>query len=373
MNARTLNLAELAQFDNTPRPMTPEVEAIWRNRAGTKLRLTDADPVPLVDQSTNLQNIAAPKGGQPKTKSDIATRQDVFNPDDLAAANLLPPAAPLVPSGAIPIEHGVADNCFSCVMSNEAYHSTRDAISHSGMIELLRSPAHYEAYLNSQARNTKPNTYAAAHAAILEPARFSAEYITYPDRRTGRAWDRFKAANPGKIILTETEMEMVLGMRNAVQAYDEYPLWDAIRASQVEKSIFWVDEETGVKCRIRLDAYTPFVLFDVKGIDDARPAKALRQIVQMEYDLQAAMYVEGVRHFCGKTLPFNFIFAEDKKPHGICVHTAGQSIIDNGMRKFRRGLRAFKQLQETHNFHGYKNSMSVLEWPRYASCEPEVI
>jgi len=148
-------------------------------------------------------------------------------------------------------------------------------------------------------------------------------------------------------------------------------LWALLRSAQTEKSIFWTDPKTGVGCRVRIDALCPHVILDLKTIDDARPEKIERHAAQMEYDLQAGMYREGVRAFTGKTLPFVFVFIEVKPPHGIWIHTAGPGFTDNGLRKFQRGVRAFKQLRDTGDWHGYRNSMSVLELPRYARMEDD--
>ncbi len=265
---------------------------------------------------------------------------------------------------------GVSPGSFTATMDNATYHAQKAFISNSGMKELLRSPAHYFEYLNGEREEKAPNLGTAIHAAVLEPAEFAKHYVTYAGYRRGKAWDEFQAANPDKQILNETESAAVEGVVKAVAQFDAYPLRAALDIGEVEKSIFWIDEETGVGCRIRADCLTPFVIFDVKSIDDARPEKVARQVASMEYDLQAFMYTEGVRAFTGKTLPFYFVFIETGRPHGIWIHRAGQSVMRNGEIKFRRGVRAFKRLQATGDWHGYANPISDLELPRYSLISP---
>lgn len=304
----------------------------------------------------------------------MTTARDLFNDCDIQAGEsqqaILPAPTFEPPEGAILVTPGATPGCYAVEMSNEDYHACRNYISHSGMLKLLRSPAHYLAYLTKEDEGLNP--YSAYHAAVLEPDRFAKEFIAYPGRRQGKAWDEFQAANQGSTILNAQEMSTAVGIRDAMKAYDEIPLWSMLRASETEKSIFWYDEELGVNMRIRVDALHPNVIFDLKGIDDARPQKTLRQIVQMEYDLQAALYVRGVAAYLGKQLPFVFGFVEDKPPHGVWLQTAGQSILANGERKLRRGAAAFKRLQESGDWHGYQNAISVVELPRWATLEPDL-
>jgi len=286
-----------------------------------------------------------------------------FNTTDISCA--LP--AIVVPNGIDNVSAGVSGGSFSGTLSNAAYHALGGHISCSGMKALLRSPAHYQAYLEDPDDDgVKPNMGTAAHCAVLEPHSYDDRYTVYEKRRAGAPWETFKELHSGKLILNRAEADNVMGMYHAVMNFRDFPLAKALSLGESEKSIFWTDRETGVKCRLRADSLNPCAILDLKTIDDARPEKVLRQVVRMDYDLQAAMYTEGVREFTGKTLPFVFVFVEDKKPHGVWLYTAGQSVIDNGMRKFRRGLEAVKRLQDTDDWHGYLGAMTTLELPRYA-------
>ena len=287
-----------------------------------------------------------------------------FRAEDLVPKQL-PATVPVAMTQVVP---GLSDGCFSGVLTNAEYHSVPDYLSTSQIKPLLRSPAHLKAYLDNRDDDSgAPNLGSAAHAAILEPAVFAQDYVVYRGRRSGKEWESFKEANPGKKILNETEMTAIAGMREAVLSFSDYPLDKAIEIGEVEKSIFWQDPETGIKCRMRADLWTPYALFDLKTIDDARPDNIARQVLRMDYDLQSAMYSEGSRHFSGNALPFIFVFVEIKPPHGVWVYPVGQSIIDNGLNKMRAGLQAYKRLIETQDWHGYRNAITTLELPRWAA------
>lgn len=279
---------------------------------------------------------------------------------------IAPAAAPVAPPpGVLDVVEGFSPGSYSGTMSNAAYHSLGDYLSHSGARALLRSPRHYLEYLNKpDDEGVVPNFGTAFHCAALEPGEFDNRYVVWSGHRRGKAFDAFAEKHADKLILSEDESRRVLGMRDALLSFEDFPLGRALATGEAEKSIFWVDEETGVLCRIRLDLFTLAGIFDLKSIDDARPESVLWQAGRMDYDLQAAMYQEGVRAFTGKKLPFLFAFAEDKAPHGVWLYPAGEKTIANGMRKFRRALAAFRDLKATNDWHGYRGAVTTLELPR---------
>ena len=277
---------------------------------------------------------------------------------------------PVLPGPKSTVIEGATPGCFHLSMSNGEYHSLPESVSCSGLKQLLRSPAHYQAYLQQPFDDGKPNIGTALHCAVLEPEVFEKTYIFYKGDRRGKIFTEFEANNPGKIILTDKEWISVNGMAKSVMGYDEFPLWQALQQSQREYSVFWTDEETGVQCRVRFDSLFPqFAIFDLKTTTDARPEHFIKQAVRLDYDLQAAMYTEAARRFTGKLLPFNFIGIEDSAPHGVWLMPAGQSMIDNGWRKFRKALETYKRCKETGQWPCYTNSLTTLELPRYALVE----
>ncbi len=159
------------------------------------------------------------------------------------------------------IRPGATRDCFHLPVSSGEYHSLPDSVSCSGLKHLLRSPAHFQAYLQ-QPFDDKPNIGTALHCAILEPEVFAKTYTFYKGDRRGKAFTEFEANNPGKLVLSEKEWLSVGGMAKSVMAYDEFPLWQALQGSEREFSVFWTDEETGVQCRVRFDALFPlFAIF----------------------------------------------------------------------------------------------------------------
>lgn len=267
------------------------------------------------------------------------------------------------------VVRGATQGCFHLDIPCDEYHQLPDSVSCSGLKHILRSPAHFRAYLE-QDDDGKPNIGTALHCAVLEPEAFEKTYTVYKGARRGKAYDAFVEENVGKIILTEIEWIKVHGMLKALMSHAQFPLWKALQSAQREMSVFWTDEETGIQCRVRFDALpAPFATFDLKTTTDARPEHFIRQAVRLDYDLQAAMYTEAARRFVGELIPFVFVAVEEETPHGVWLMPAGQSMIDNGWKKFRKALSIYKTCRETGQWPGYANAYTTLEMPRYALLE----
>ena len=266
------------------------------------------------------------------------------------------------------IEYGKTNGCYSIEMSSDDYHLDRHHISSSGCKVLLRSPAHFQAYRNAiQKEPTAPQRLGSAlHCAVLEHERFEQEYIKFDGDRRGSAWTSFKMQHSGKEVLNTQEWQAVSGMRDAIEKFQMFPVGGLVRGGSSEKSIFFEDEETSVPCKIRCDSVNPHLILDLKTTDDARDHAFVRQTMKLQYDLQAAMYVEGCRHFFGRTLPFYFVVVETHPPFGVMVHKAGESVIEIGFRKWRKSLELYKSCMDANAWPSYADPLSVLELPHWA-------
>lgn len=272
-------------------------------------------------------------------------------------------AAPAAPVG-IP---GVEKGCYSVDMTNAEYHADKSAVSCSRLKWLLCSPAHF---LHNETEPDEESTSSqdlgtAFHMMVLEPQLFNQEIVVFPGRRQGEKWDRFKTANPGKIILNQKELDKVAGMKAAVDTFPAVDLKTIISLGEAEKTIFWRDEETGILCKARIDLlYFTEAILDLKSVGDCRPDQFLRsQALKLHYDLQAAMYCAGAKAFTGKDIPFNFVTVETDAPHATWVHEANHSgeFFANGLRKYRYALRLLKYCRQMNEWPSYGNAYSALD------------
>jgi hypothetical protein len=137
---------------------------------------------------------------------------------------------------------------------------------------------------------------------------------------------------------------------------------------QCERSIYWLDEATGLTCKARLDLMVRHVTVDLKTTDDARPEAFSRQADRLGYDLQAAFYLRGRRALEPNlpATPFVFIAAELNDPFEPQVHVADpEDFVAYGEAKVVQTMRVVAQCQQAGRYPGYSTSMKTLKLPAY--------
>lgn len=259
----------------------------------------------------------------------------------------------------------------------DEYHAN-PAVGHSSLVKIMRSPAHYLEYITNKPGPTPAMLLGtAAHAAILEPALFSRDFVAAPsfDRRTkeGKALaEAWANDNAGKTPLTPEQFEAVQGMSLAVQGHAGAArlLGDGI----AEGSAFWTDAETGIGCKCRPD-FTSMLdgnivgIADVKTCADASTEEFARSMVKFGYDLQAAFYQDGIKAITGSTVPFYFVAVEKTAPYAVAVYRASDEVIEVGRAKYRGALQLMKWCQDSGGWPGYQPSgeIEVIDLPRWAA------
>lgn len=160
----------------------------------------------------------------------------------------------------------------------------------------------------------------ASHAYSLEgDEAFLARYIVAPtvDKRTKEGkekWAQFEAANTGKTLLTSEQAEAVFGIDKSLKSH---PLASMLlKHGNTELTLIWDDEDTGLRCKARIDLDPARkALIDYKTCSDV--AKFNRQIINLNYDIQAGHYSTGAKA-CGLDHDtFIFVAAETSEPYPI--------------------------------------------------------
>ncbi|MFZ1546005.1 MAG: PD-(D/E)XK nuclease-like domain-containing protein, partial [Candidatus Nitrotoga sp.] len=138
----------------------------------------------------------------------------------------------------------------------QVYHAS-EAISHSGIVQLLKSPEHYLQYKTGSVEPTAAMEFGSAfHGFILEPEVFAKDYVLAPkfDRRTKEGKEiaaKWDAENAGKISLSTEQMDTLAAMR--VSVFNHAGAAKMLDDGEAETSLFWTDDYTGLPCRIRPD------------------------------------------------------------------------------------------------------------------------
>lgn len=259
-------------------------------------------------------------------------------------------------------------------ISNDEYHGSH-GISRTGIMEFKKSPKHFwHRYINPLAEK-KVATPAmifgsATHKFILENDQFLEEYFVpekNPHHGNSTLGRKFKedmlAIAEGKILLSKEDFDQITLMRNTL--LDDENAKELISDAQYEKSIFWIDPDTGITCKVRPDIMHENFIVDLKTTNDASFRSFQRDFYAMGYHIQLAMIQEGIKHTKGKLIK-NFIDLAIEKEQPFChaIYQIDEAAIEQGLVEFKRQLFSIKECFENNYWPSYRTQ--TLSLPAYA-------
>ncbi|MFF7837615.1 PD-(D/E)XK nuclease-like domain-containing protein [Streptomyces ossamyceticus] len=235
-------------------------------------------------------------------------------------------------------------------LTAEAYHADLTSISSTGLRELLDPgcPAqfHHDRH-HPQPPKREFDLGNAVHAAVLGKGADIVE-IPHPNYRTGDAQAaRDLAYDAGKIPLLPKEKEQVDAMAAAILRHSLAGPLFAPGNGVAERSIYWTDPATGVRCRVRPDwlIIRPeiTVVVDLKTTTDANPVACSKAIAAYSYHQQGALYLDGVQAagLAPEGARFVFVFQSKKPPYLVTVRELAGQEEDIGRARNERALRIY--------------------------------
>ena len=159
----------------------------------------------------------------------------------------------------------------------------------------------------------------ALHALVLEPARFTRDYLVLDRDSPAPPVEELPDALERRTWLASGEYAQLAGARDAIRAYPRAPLGTLLDAGMKELSIYWSDE-LGRRWKARPDCFTDEVVLELKTTGDVRPRAFARTRRRFGYDLKAAHYVEAVQRLTGRAPRFVFVAVELTAPHYVWVY-----------------------------------------------------
>lgn len=277
------------------------------------------------------------------------------------------------------------------------------AISNSGIGQLLRSPAHYRAYVAEPSVDTDALRFGrAVHKAVLEPDDFHAEFYQVPwaDPAIYRNKDGSESANPantkaykdavaaaadaapGLTGLTRDEWDAAWAMRKSALLHPR--LAKVIQSTgQAELSIVWRDEATGVLCKSRLDWHTPTyaggAILDLKTTPDASPWAFGGSANKFGYYRQGAMNLRGSRavglpaaHFVLAALEKEArVWTPDGLVHGCVLYRLREEDIQTGTEQINMALALYAECKRTGHWPAYTTDVVDLTLPGWTGRDIE--
>ena len=100
------------------------------------------------------------------------------------------------------------------------HYRTNPALSGTQLVQLAKSPAHYQYYIKNPIEPTPAMEFGtAAHTMVLEPETFKDRYAVFSGEgtRASKEYKEFLAQNPNKSILKLNEMDRILDMVTAIE------------------------------------------------------------------------------------------------------------------------------------------------------------
>ena len=263
------------------------------------------------------------------------------------------------------------------------YHA-HPALSSTGARKLL--PPSCPAKFDYERRHPRVPTRAmregrAAHRMILGVGVEVVPVVGYDDWRTKAAQDQRKEIEAaGSVALLERDVRRLMAMRDALMRHPiAGRLFDPDRG-EPEASLFWVDDETGVECRGRLD-FLPspvdgrrLIIPDYKRSESALPTGTgfPKSAANYGYPMQADWYLRGVKALGIDRDPhFIFVVQEPEPPFVVTVGQFHPSDLAMAHERNRRALHTFAACEASGEWPGYASEVVTFQMPTYWRIDTE--
>ena len=241
------------------------------------------------------------------------------------------------------------------------------AVNWSSLKHMAVSPLLYRWRIDNPApRSAALSVGSAIHCALLEPGKFDSRYAMYDGRRAGKDWDKWQEDHPGVESLKPDEMERVEKTVAAIRSHRVASR--LVSGCRFEEATTWVDKETGLACKGRLDAIAPTYIVDLKSARDPSPKKFERATAEYLYHGQLAFYLDGA--VCAGKIeegcPSYIIAAQSDEPYDVSAFQTAVETIDAGRALYRSLLRRLVQCTEADFWPGCCPDLTPLFLPKWA-------
>jgi hypothetical protein len=262
------------------------------------------------------------------------------------------------------------------VCSEDAYNADRGLLRASSLKVAIKSLAEYHdrfvanppKIVQKQTRETMLGSV--VHCMSLEPGEFLKRYAVRPDGIDGRTkkgkelLDAYRAESIGKIdistVVVDCDEFLCRAREMSQHILGEQVIGNLIASAVRERSITWLDDETGLGCKCRADLFIerPLepsdLILDLKTSQDPTPENWGRggmfsPIGRFRYDLQGAHYCDGVSRFTGRPCDYGLIVVGSHRPHDVFLYDL-TAWLPVGGRWRREAIRNVARAMKTGNW-----------------------
>ena len=259
--------------------------------------------------------------------------------------------------------------------TNDDYHADKTAVSSTSLKRILKSPKSFYSSFTEPNKQTKAMQFGSAvHAAILEPDSFRKRYVK-AKRFTGvgavAAQAEWRLSLPtDAIIMSDEEYEQLEEMLFSVLGHPD--ACNILKNGIAERSGYFVDPETQIKCKIKPDFYHPGLnaLLDVKTTQSIEKDEFSKSIWNYRYDFQMAMYCLGIEIITGNKVEFPLFLAIEKNPPYECgVYMADSLMLHKGLEDYKRAMFLLKENLISGEWSPYQKRNELISLPAWALKE----
>ena len=142
-------------------------------------------------------------------------------------------------------------------MSNEDYHGDRSAVSSTQLKRMLISPAHFLSGITDPEESTEALLFGSVlHGRLLEPDTFESRFFAMPKVNRARKEGKQRYAEcmvqaAGRTVYPEAWKEPI--ERIIDNAMTHRKARELLAKGEAEVALVWLDPDTGIKCKIKID------------------------------------------------------------------------------------------------------------------------
>lgn len=280
-----------------------------------------------------------------------------------------------------------------------------DAINHSTLTRFMsESPFHFK-YKMDNGLYKVTNALSEGrviHEAVLEPDKFKEKYVEEPNdwreykpimssymkkyckekeeeagekgnggmyfiSKNSKAWKlidktfRKKCEDEGKKPISTNLLYKCRQIRKNLK--DNTACQKLFEGSKFEITIVWIDEETGLKCKGRLDVNSNMEGYacDVKKTRSTKPFLFAKDVRKYHYNSQASFYMDGaVKVGHEEFKAFVWLACEDEDPFYIqpFYTRVNSDWITKGREWYRNAIEKLHYCKSTGDWHGYHDELN---------------
>lgn len=248
------------------------------------------------------------------------------------------------------------------------YDLIYSAVRYSHLKLLDISPKHYDHAVRkgSRAPTKTMKRGSLVHCAVYEPDRLPLDYVVYLGERRGHAWTDFQAQHAGREIITQSEYDVALRMRDAVR---DDPLAGPIVATAGlrEPTLLWHDPQTGIRCKGRPDHIcADHMIPDLKTARTAAPRAYGIQAGNLGYHVQNVFYADAYHQLTGVVPSSLQIVVENFEPYDVVCYFIDEETTALARETYERWMLMVKQCREAGEWPGQaRGQMMRLELPKW--------